>query len=67
MKTLSLALLCLVFVGCAASNGGGHVVGNPMMPPEYSEEKVAPCECGVPNQPADCGCANPKAKKSKRR
>lgn len=63
MKTISMALLCIFITGCAASNGGGHVVGNGMMPEGMSRESVPNCDCSVPNQPFDCGCGNPKPKK----
>lgn len=76
MKALSIASLCFVIVGCAASNGGGHVVGNPMMPAEYSDEKIdeaMPCSCGAKDH-SQCTCGDkdscsckhpPKAKKKK--
>jgi hypothetical protein len=67
MKTISLALLCLLFAGCAASNGGGHVVGNPLQPMEIGLDEANPCDCQKVNQASECGCGNPKKNAKPRR
>lgn len=60
MKIFSLSLICILFVGCAASNGGGHVVGNGLQPEGFGVQEA--CDCKKPNQPSECGCGNPKKK-----
>jgi hypothetical protein len=71
MRILSLSLLCLMLAGGCAhrmSSGGGHVVGNPMMPAEYSSPDGdcgcgQSCACGSGGKGGQCGCGAGKAKK----
>ncbi len=64
-KVLSLGvlLLCIAQVGCAASNGGGLVVGNPLVSEssvQGSKTKTPSCDCAKSKDPkvkANCKCA----------
>ena len=65
---LFVGTVAFVFTGCAASNGGGHVVGNSAIPPATAQKmaKAETCACGHvadehewSGQPKDCaveGC-----------
>jgi hypothetical protein len=59
---------CLTFVGCAASPGGGHVVGNPILSQSASgraAKEAGSCGCGHREKQkkhscadhSSCGCA----------
>jgi hypothetical protein len=49
LRFAALGLLCLGFVGCAGSTGGGHVVGNPIV----SASEASQLE---KRQEGGCGC-----------
>jgi hypothetical protein len=49
MKYLAFGAFCLFISGCAASNGGGHVVGNGMASSELGSSMSAP-------KAQSCGC-----------
>lgn len=66
---LLLGSLSFVFAGCAASNGGGHVVGNSMVS-DSKAKKVASTHtcatCGKSGEACackECGCEECAAKK----
>lgn len=72
MKNILLAgSLVFVFTGCAASNGGGHVVGNSAIPASKAK-KLAQAEhtcekCGKDHKDCackECGCEACAAKKA---
>lgn len=72
MKNLMLAgSMAFVFVGCAASNGGGHVVGNSAISESAAKDlrKSEGCACGhkheagVDHKACACG-GEKKGKKS---
>lgn len=54
----------LVLAGCAATNGGGHVVGNSIGSEDATKPKAvcectgeSVCKCENPKKPKkDCGC-----------
>jgi hypothetical protein len=72
MKNLFLiGSVAFLFAGCAASNGGGYVVGNSAIPPGKAQKMVkndGSCSCG-PKQEAvveskSCACGDKKGKDS---
>ncbi len=56
MKYLFLALVCVSFAGCSHSNnGGGHVVGNHLVPPGSEMPAGDDCGCNHDDKEA-CAC-----------
>jgi hypothetical protein len=55
MKILMIGLFFMSLNACAASNGGGWVVGNPVMPAGEGKEAVKFMD------KKDCVCKDPKA------
>jgi hypothetical protein len=72
MKNFMMAgSLAFMFAGCAASNGGGYVVGNSAIPANTAQKmaKDETCACGMKHDAGkdakSCGkCGDKKAKDS---
>jgi|GEM_PF-4648995 len=68
MKTnlLLAGSMAFVFAGCAASNGGGYVVGNSAIPANTAQKmaKEETCACGMKHEAGKdhkaCGCSGKK-------
>lgn len=65
-KVFLVSALTFVFANsCAASNGGGHGVGNSMIPDgtskKVAEEKL--CDCSAKKPAKDCDCSKAKEEK----
>jgi hypothetical protein len=62
--------MVFVFAGCAASNGGGHVVGNSAISEEQAQKmaKAETCACGHKHEAGvdhkACKCGDKKGKAS---
>jgi hypothetical protein len=64
MKNILMAgSLAFVFAGCAASNGGGYVVGNSAIP-QGKAAKMGKSSCGCEEKSSDgkaCACGSKKS------